>query len=174
MNIIKSYEWELLSNVIRKEDPDTINFIMDFIIEETLRYEEGEASYPRIDFAVAVAIDRKNEELKNKEKLLLKPIVPVLKLKPPVIVKEPTTPELSPTSKKNKVRESWIKKFEKEAKEKVNEKIFKQLDSDSDSELEIVKTPQLEFELKPEVVKKPIKKIIKRRVIKKNESEKKN
>ena len=148
MNIIKSGEWELLSNFVRNEELNTVKFVLDFLTEETLRYENGEASYPRIDFAIAIALDRRSEERRNQERLALKMSVPsqpqpqpkktepVLKLSartvpPPVQttvpvvtnVPEPTTPVLSPKLQREMIRKSWIMKFERDAQKEPEQKV---------------------------------------------------
>jgi len=172
MNIIKSHDWGYLANTIRNEDSNTVNYIMDFLTEETLRYENGEASYPRIDFAIAIALDRKNEERKNEErkneerkneerkneerknKLLAH------KENVKELIIEPTTPELSPKSRRELMRNSWIEKFEREdkAKAEANQilltQIFKQ---------EQEQEPEQESTTNPVIRKQ----IVRRRIIKK-------
>ena len=198
MNIIKSGEWELLSNFVRNEELNTVKFVLDFLTEETLRYENGEASYPRIDFAIAIALDRRSEEKRNQERLALKMSVPqsqppvqsqpALKLTiptksaPAAPVPEPTTPELSPKSRREVIRNSWLMKFErdaqntvqkpeevhipqkepekKEAEKKEPEKKEKIVKQESESESESEPEP-------PKPVKPVVKRIIRRRPIKK-------
>ncbi len=109
MNIIKSDEWELLSNIVKREESSTLNIIFDFLAEETLRYENGEAHYPKIDFAITIALDRKAEKKKQQERILQE--LKFTKSTPPVEIK-PNSPVTSPSTRKKNIRDSWINKFD--------------------------------------------------------------
>jgi hypothetical protein len=152
MNIVKSQEWELLSDVLKKEDPDTINYIFEFLTEETAKYEVGEAAYPKIEFAIAVAFDRKNEHRKQerlKQELLASSQI---QTHTPNNVIEPI---ISPKTRREIIRNSWIQKFEREkiAETKKPE-------------------PEPEPEPEPKIISKP--RIIKKRIVKKVESKSKS
>ncbi len=143
MNIIKSFEWEQLASCIKKESSDTVNHVFDFLVDETARYELGETSYPRVDFAIAIALDRK----KN-------PPSAVVSIKED----EPSTLELSPKSRRERIRHSWIQRFEEENRGATDKQLI-QPDSDS-SELE-------QKPLSKHLVRKTI---TRRRIVKKSES----
>jgi len=110
MSVVKSHEWELLSNMVKNEDPNTVRYIFEFLTEETLLYENGQAQYPMVEFAIALALDRNADERKNAQ--VEPPPVVVTKQKivePP----SPPTPVLTAESRRQIIRDSWERKFGK-------------------------------------------------------------
>jgi hypothetical protein len=116
MNIIKSDEWEQLANCIKTDNVDTINYIFNFLIEETERYEKGESYYPRIEFAITIARDMN----KNKPKIKEPPKAIEQIFENPYANKQ----IFNPKTIRETVRNSWLIKFETEKiPENIPEKI---------------------------------------------------
>jgi len=101
---IKSYEWEILAGIISNEDPIAIKYIFDYLVEQTKKFEEIGGSYPRIEYAISVALDKWSEEKKNKIEEIKKTIIPIIPI-------TPKKEELSPKCRREIVRNAWSKKF---------------------------------------------------------------
>lgn len=100
---MNSSNWHLVLNTFNNEENVVFKYMLEFLVEETLKYELGETHRPTIEFAISLAKDRRNEELK------------INRLKQVEIEKqtkqEDTNIILSPKSKRDLVRKIWTDKF---------------------------------------------------------------
>lgn len=129
MNITKGEQWEILTELVKRESADLVILVLEHMTEETYKYERGEAFYPRIEYFISLAkntIEEKRKlrklrieaEAEAEAKAESKSTVPLIK-KPPIPsptqpISQPTPPP-SPRSIKLAVRESWLKKFDAQA-----------------------------------------------------------
>lgn len=104
LNKMNSSNWHLVLNTFNNEENIVFKYMLEFLVEETLKYELGETHRPTIEFAISLAKDRRNEELKiNKLKQV--------EIEKQTKQEEDTNIILSPKSKRDLVRKIWIDKF---------------------------------------------------------------
>lgn len=118
MNVTKGEQWEILADLVKRESSDLVTMVLEFMTEETYKYERGDALYPRLEYFISLA----KNTLAEKKKLSAENIENIkqkMKLQRQTDQTDQTDQSdqsdqivHSPDSIKRAVRESWLKKYE--------------------------------------------------------------
>ena len=116
-NIVTSQTWQVLANL----PTETLKTTLDILADQTYNYEEGVARYPSIEYCISLAMDR----IKNRtvpEEVVEKEVVEE------VVDSDDERRNESPKTRRNRIREAWVKKLEKPPeKPKISESVKKRL-----------------------------------------------
>lgn len=65
--LVKSHEWETLKFITKYENQVVVDYMFDYLINESVKYESGSSMYPDIDYALSIARDRYKDQLRSEE-----------------------------------------------------------------------------------------------------------